>query len=30
MLTVFVTVLPLLVGCNGLPAPAQYDHAVAA
>lgn len=24
----FVTALPLLVGCDGLPAPAQYDHAM--
>jgi len=28
ILTVFVTALPMLVGCDGLPAPAQYDHAM--
>lgn len=28
VLTVFVTALPMLVGCDGLPAPAQYDHAM--
>ena len=28
ILAVFVTALPILVGCDGLPAPAQYDHAM--
>ena len=28
ILIVFVTALPMLVSCDGLPAPAQYDHAM--
>jgi len=28
VLTVFVTALLVVVGCDGLPAPAQYDHAM--
>ena len=28
LLTVFLTALPVLFGCGGLPAPAQYDHAM--
>jgi hypothetical protein len=28
MLPVFITALPILVGCGSLPAPAQYDHAM--